>query len=91
MPTTATTTTDLHADAAARMATLTTAQVCEQWMHTDELMADYALPQDDRLAVIQVRQWIMADLERRDDAALVAWIGSGQTDPAPFYGVEARA
>jgi hypothetical protein len=67
------------------MATLTTAQVCEQWMHTDELMADYALPQDDRLAVIQVRQWIMTDLERRDDAALVAWIESGQDDPAPFY------
>jgi len=78
--------------AAARLAALTTAQVVEQWDHTDALMADYALPQDDRLAVIDVRAWLLDDLERRDPAALIAWIDAvcaadAGTDvsPAAFY------
>ena len=62
-----------------------------RWKLTEALMKAEGGPNGHRLDVIQVRQWLLDDLERRNPDALVAWLESNTEDPAPFFMVTAPA
>ena len=74
-----------HEKVAARLSTLTTAQVCMEWLRTDRLFKDRIGTEDDRRAVHQTHVWITDELKRRDRTAFFAWLDSYDHDPTPYF------
>ena len=69
---------ELHAHAAARLATLSTADLLAQW---DEVEKRQVTPE-----IATVRGWIMDALEIKDAAAFEAWIdGDPHKGPRDYF------